>query len=140
MPKVNEISVTFSTDGLGANEKDVIEQLNDRFNIKCDSDWFNSQFTVSAKGVGIEYIHKAVNESVERVNSLKRKNEAVPLDTSVRFRVNAPLEMVASFVEETEFNVEGIHAYNVGYSVVVSSDLFNDKHLTEYVGKYFDIV
>ena len=74
------------------------------------------------------------------MNNLKGKNEAVPLDTSVRFLVNAPLKKIASFVEETEFNVEGIHAYNIGYSVVVSSDLFDDKYLTEYVGKYFDIV
>ena len=90
--------------------------------------------------MGIEYIHNAVNEAVESANKLKTKNDATPFDTSVSFRVNASLEKIESFVEEIEFDVEGIHAWSVGYVLTVSSDVFDEKHLIDYVGKYFDIV
>ena len=140
MPKVKEISVTFSTDNLGVNERDVVEHLNNYPDIKCNHDWFDNQFIVSAKGVEIDYIHSAVDEAVAHVNGLKRKNEATPLHTSVRFLINAPIESIENFVAETSSEVEGIDAFNVGYKVVVSSGIFDDQHLTEYVGKYFDIV
>lgn len=140
MPKVKEISVVYFTNELGADERDVIEHLNNHGNIKCIPDLFSNQFVVSADGVGIEYIHDAVNEAVESANKLKTKNNATPLDTSVSFRVNAPLEKIESFVEEIEFNIEGIHAWSVGYVLTVSSDVFDERHLIDCVGKHFDIV
>ena len=140
MPKVKEISVVYFANELGADERDVIELLNNHGNVKCIPDLFSNQFIVSAEGVGIEYIHNAVSETVESANKLKTKNDATPLDTSVSFRVNAPLEKIERFVEEIEFDVEGIHAWSVGYVLTVSSDVFDDKYLTECVGKYFDIV
>ena len=140
MPKVNEISVAYSTHGLGADERDVIAHLNNHGNVKCSPDLSNERFIVSAKGVGIEYIHKVVDEAVETVNKMKEKNEAEPLDTLVSFRVNASLERIESFVKEIEFDVEGIHAWNVGYVLTVSSDVFDERHLIDCVGKYFDIV
>lgn len=140
MPKVKEISVVYFIDELGADERDVIEHLNNHGNVKCIPDLFNTNLIVSASGVGIEYIHNAVNEAVESANKLKTKSDATPLDTSVSFRVDAPLEKIESFVEEIEFDVEGIHAWSVGYVLTVSSDVFDEKHLIEYVGKYFDIV
>lgn len=100
MPKVNEISVAYSTHGLGADERDVIAHLNNHGNVKCSPDLSNERFIVSAKGVGIEYIHKVVEEAIETVNKMKEKNEATPLDTLVSFRVNAPIEKIESFVKE----------------------------------------
>ena len=103
-----------------------------------NSDKYN--MFVSAKGVGIEYIHKVVEEAVETVNKMKEKNEAEPLDTLVSFRVNAPIEKIESFVKEIEFGVEGVYALNLGHVLTVSSDIFDEKHLIDCVGKYFDIV
>lgn len=140
MPKVKEISVVYFTDELGADERDVIECLNNHGNIKCIPDLFNTKIIVSADGVGIEYIQSAVNEAIESANKLKTKNDATPLDTSVSFRVNAPLEKIDRFVEEVEFDVEGVHAWRVGYVLTVSSDVFDEKHLIDCVCKYFDIV
>lgn len=140
MPKVNEISVSYSTDGLGADERDVIAHLNNHGNVKCSPDLSNERFIVSAKGVGIEYIHKVVDEAIDVVNKTKTKNEAEPLDVSVRFRVNAPLENVESFVDEIEFGVEGVYALNLGHVLTVSSDIFDEKYLIDFVSKYFDIV
>ncbi len=142
MPKVNEISVVYSTHGLGlgVDVRDVIEHLNNNENVKCIPDLFNNRFVVSTDGVVIEYIHNAVNEAVEYANKLKAKNDATPLDTSVSFRVDAPLEKIESFVEEIELDVEDIHAWNIGYMLTVSSDVFDEKHLIDCVGKYFDIV
>lgn len=140
MPKVNEISVAYSTHGLGADERDVIAHLNNHGNVKCSPDLSNERFIVSAKGVGIEYIHKVVEEAVEAVNKMKEKNEAEPLDTLVSFRVNAPIEKIESFVKEIEFGVEGIYALNLGHVLTVSSDIFDEHHLIDCVGKYFDIV
>lgn len=140
MPKVKEISVAYSTHGLGADERDVIAHLNNHGNVKCSPDLFNERFIVSAKGLGIEYIHKLVEEAVETVNKMKEKNEAEPLDTLVSFWVNAPIEKIESFVEEIESDVEGIFAWNFGYVLMVASDIFDEKHLIDCVGKYFDIV
>lgn len=140
MPKVKEISVVYFTNELGADERDVVEHLNNHGNVKCMPDLFSNQFVVSDDGVGIEYIHNAVNEAVESANKLKTKNNATPLDTSVSFRVNAPLEKIERFVEEIEFNIEGIHAWSVGYVLTVSSDVFDERHLIDCVGKHFDIV
>ena len=140
MPKVNEISVVYSTHGLGVDEWDVITHLNNHGNVKCSPDLFNERFIVSAKGVGIEYIHKVVDEAIEAVNKMKTKNEAEPLDTLVSFRVNAPLEKIESFVEEIETDIEDIYAWNFGYVLMVSSDVFDERHLIDCVGKYFDIV
>lgn len=140
MPKVKEISVVYSTHGLGADERDVIACLNNHLNVKCSPDLFSERFIVSAEGVGIEYIHKVVEEAVDTVNKMKEKNEAEPLDTLVSFRVNAPIEKIESFVEEIESDVEGISACSNGYVVMVSSDVFDERHLIDCVGKYFDIV
>ena len=140
MTKVKEISITYSTHGLGVDARDVIAHLNSHGNVKCSPDLFNEQFIVVAKGVGIEYIHKVVNEAVEAVNKMKEKNEAEPLDVSVSFRVNAPFEKIESFIEEIESDIEGIHACNDGHVVTVSSDVFDERHLIDCVGKYFDIV
>lgn len=49
MPKVNEISVAYSTHGLGADERDVIARLNNHGNVKCSPDLSNERFIVSAK-------------------------------------------------------------------------------------------
>lgn len=65
MPRVNEISVAYSTHGLGADEWDVIAHLNNHGNVKCSPGLSNERFIVSAKGVGIEYIHKVVDEAIE---------------------------------------------------------------------------
>ena len=140
MPIVNEISVAYSTHGLGADERDVISHLNNHGNVKCSPDLSNERFIVSAKGVGIEYIHKVVEEAVETANKMKTKNEATPLDTLVSFRVNAPIEKIESFVKEIEFDVEGIYALNLGHVLTVSSDIFDEQRLIDCVGKYFDIV
>lgn len=140
MPKVNEISVAYSTHGLGADERDVIAHLNNHGNVKCIPDLSNERFIVSAKGVGIEYIHKVVDEVIEVAKNLEEKNEAEPLDTLVSFRVNAPIEKIESFVKEIEFDVEGIYALNLGNVLTVSSDIFDEQHLIDCVGKYFDIV
>lgn len=140
MPKVNEISVSYSTHGLGADERDVIAHLNNHGNVKCSHDLSNEQFIVSVKGAGIEYIHKVVEEAIEAAKNLEEMNEAEPLDTLVSFRVNAPIEKIESFVEEIESDVEGIFAWNFGYVLMVASDIFDEKHLIDYVGKYFDIV
>lgn len=90
--------------------------------------------------MGIEYIHKVVEEAVETVNKMKEKNEAEPLDTLVSFRVNAPIEKIEYFVKEIEFDVEGIYALNLGHVLTVSSDIFDEQRLIDCVGKYFDIV
>lgn len=140
MPKVNEISVEYSTHGLSADARDVIAHLNNHGNVKCSPDLSNERFIVSAKGVGIEYIHKVVEEAVETANKMKTKNEATPLDTLVSFRVNAPIEKIESFVKEIEFGVEGVYALNLGHVLTVSSDIFDEHHLIDCVGKYFDIV
>lgn len=140
MPKVNEISVAYSTHGLGADERDVIAHLNNHGNVKCIPDLSDERFIVSAKGVGIEYIHKVVDEAIEVAKNLEEKNEAEPLDTLVSFRVNAPIEKIESFVKEIEFDVEGIYALNLGNVLTVSSDIFDEQHLIDCVGKYFDIV
>lgn len=140
MPKVNEISVAYSTHGLGVDERDVIAHLNNNGNVKCSPDLSNERFIVSAKGVGIEYIHKVVEEAVETVNKMKEKNEAEPLDTLVSFRVNAPIEKIESFVKEVESDVEGVYALNLGHVLTVSSDIFDEQRLIDCVGKYFDIV
>lgn len=140
MPKVNEILVAYSTHGLGADERDVIAHLNNHGNVKCSPDLSNERFIVSAKGVGIEYINKVVEEAVEAVNKMKENNEAEPLDTLVSFRVNAPIEKIESFVKEIEFDVEGVYALNLGHVLTVSSDIFDEKYLIDCVGKYFDIV
>ena len=140
MPKVKEISVSYSTDGLGADERGVIEYLKGRGNIECTPGLFDNKFIVSAKGVGIEHIHNVVNDAVEAVKNLEAMSEAEPLDTSVSFRVNASLEKIERFAEEIENNIEGIHAWNVGYVLTVSSDVFDEKHLIDCVGKHFDIV
>lgn len=140
MHKVNEISVSYSTHGLGVDEREVIAHLNNHGNVKCSPDLFNERFIVSAKGVGIEYIHKVVDEAIESAKNLEEMNEAEHLDTLVSFRVNAPLEKIESFVKEIEFDVEGIHAWNVGYVLTVSSDIFDEQRLIDCVGKYFDIV
>ena len=140
MPKVNEISVAYSTHGLGADEWDVIAHLNNHGNVKCSPDLSNERFIVSAKGVGIEYIHKVVEEAVETAKNLEEKNEAEPLDTLVSFRVNAPIEKIESFVKEIEFDVDGVYALNLGHVLTVSSDIFDEKYLIDCVGKYFDIV
>lgn len=140
MPKVNEISVAYSTHGLGADERDVIVQLNNHGNVKCTPDLSNERFIVSAKGVGIEYIHKAVEEAIEAAKNLEEKNEAEPLDTLVSFRVNAPFKKIESFVEEIEADIEGVYACNYGHVVTVSSDIFDEKYLIDCVSEYFDIV
>ena len=140
MPKVKEILVSYSTHGLGADERDVIAHLNSHGNVKCSPDLSNERFIVSAKGVGIEYIHKVVDEAVEAANKMKEKNEAEPLDTLVSFRVNAPIEKIESFVKEIEFDVEGVYALNFGHVLMVSSYIFDEKYLIDCVGKYFDIV
>ena len=140
MPKVNEISVAYSTHGLGADERDVIAHLNNHGNVKCSPDLSNERFIVSAKGVGIEYIHKVVEEAVEAAKNLEEKNEAEPLDTLVSFRVNAPFKNIESFVEEIEADIEGVYACNYGNVVTVSSDIFDEKYLIDCVSKYFDIV
>ena len=140
MPKVNEILVAYSTHGLGADERDVIAHLNNHGNVKCSPDLSNERFIVSAKGVGIEYIHKVVEEAVEAVNKMKENNEAEPLDTLVSFRVNAPIEKIESFVKEIESDVEGVYALNLGHVLTVSSDIFDEKYLIDCVSKYFDIV
>lgn len=140
MPKVNEISVAYSTHGLGVDERDVIAHLNNHGNVKCSPDLLNERFIVASKGVGIEYIHKVVDEAIEAVKNLEEKNEAEPLDTLVSFRVNAPFKKIESFVEEIETVIEGVYACNYGHVVTVSSDIFDEKHLIDCVGKYFDIV
>lgn len=140
MPKVNEISVAYSTHDLGADERDVIAHLNNHGNVKCSPDLSNERFIVSSKGVGIEYIQKVVEEAVEAANKMKEKNEAEPLDTLVSFRVNAPIERIESFVKEIEFDVEGVYALNLGHVLTVSSDIFDEQRLIDCVGKYFDIV
>lgn len=140
MPKVNEILVAYSTHGLGADERDVIAHLNNHGNVKCSPDLPNERFIVSAKGVGIEYIHNVVDEAIEAAKSLEEKNEAEPLDTLVSFRVNAPFKKIESFVEKIEADIEGVYACNYGHVVTVSSDIFDEQHLIDCVGKYFDIV
>lgn len=140
MPKVNEISVAYSTHGLGVDERDVTTCLNNHGNVKCSPDLSNERFIVSAKGVGIEYIHKVVEEAIEAAKNLEEKNEAEPLDTLVSFRVNAPFKKIESFVEEIETDIEGVYACNYGHVVTVSSDIFDEKYLIDCVGKYFDIV
>lgn len=140
MPKVNEISVAYSTHGLGADERDVIARLNNHGNVKCSPDLSNERFIVSAKGVGIEYIHKVVDEAIEAAKNLEEKNEAEPLDTLVSFRVNAPFKKIESFVEEIEADIEGVYACNYGNVVTVSSDIFDEKYLIDCVSEYFDIV
>lgn len=140
MPKVKEISVAYSTHGLGVDERDVIAHLNNHGNVKCSPDLLNERFAVAAKGVGIEYIHKVVDEAIEAVKNLEEKNEAEPLDTLVSFRVNAPFKKIESFVEEIEADIEGVYACNYGHVVTVSSDIFDEHRLIDCVGKYFDIV
>ena len=140
MPRVNEILVAYSTHGLGADERDVIAHLNNHGNVKCSPDLSNERFIVSAKDVGIEYIHKVVDEAIEAAKNLEKKNEAEPLDTLVSFRVNAPFKKIESFVEEIEADIEGVYACNYGHVVTVSSDIFDEKYLIDCVGKYFDIV
>lgn len=140
MPKVNEISVAYSTHGLGVDERDVIAHLNNHGNVKCSPDLLNERFIVAAKGVGIEYIHKVVDEAIEAAKNLEEKNEAEPLDTLVSFRVNAPFKKIESFVEEIEADIESVYACNYGHVVTVSSDVFDERYLIDCVGKYFDIV
>lgn len=60
--------------------------------------------------------------------------------TSIKFLVDAPIKSIEDFVAETALVAENIDAFNIGHEVTVSSPVFDDKYLTEYVGKYFDIV
>ena len=64
----------------------------------------------------------------------------LPYTPVLSFFVDAPIKSVEDFVTETALGAENIDAFNIGHKITVSSPVFDDKYLTEYVGKYFDIV
>ena len=140
MSKVNEVVFKFSIEDLGADERGVIAFIEEHSNFKCSIDSFGNQIIVSSKGFEAEYVIDVFDEAVEEIKKTELKREATPLYTSVKFLVDAPIKSVEDFVAETALVAENIDAFNIGHKVTVSSPVFDDKYLTEYVGKYFDIV
>lgn len=140
MSKVNEVVFKFSIEDLGADERGVVAFIEENSNFKCSIDSFGNQIIVSAKGFEAEYVIDVFDKAVEEIKKTELKCEATPLYTSVKFLVDAPIKSVEDFVSETALVAENIDAFNIGHKVTVSSHVFDDKYLTEYVGKYFDIV
>lgn len=140
MSKVNEVVFKFSIEDLGADERGVIAFIEEKSNFKCSIDSFGNQIIVSANGFESEYVIDVFDKAVEEVKKTELKREATPLYTSVKFLVDAPIKSIEDFVAETALGAESIDAFNIGHKITVSSPVFDDEYLTEYVGKYFDIV
>ena len=114
--------------------------IEEHSNFKCSIDSFGNQIIVSAKGFEAEYVIDVFDKAVEEIKNTELKQEATPLYTSIKFLVDAPIKSIEDFVAETALRVDNIDAFNIGHKVTVSSPVFDDKYLTEYAGKYFDIV